>query len=154
MFVQIISFASPEYDELLALRYQILREPLGLEYTPEAIAQEYKDTHFGCYDAHFQLLGGLLLHDIGDNIYQMRQVAVKTSIQNQGVGKLLVQKSEQYAQQRQFAQIFLEARQAAIPFYLKLNYQIEGEIYTKISIPHQNMRKILNPATPFLAPNV
>jgi len=143
MFVQTVTFASPEYDELLALRYEVLRQPLGLEYHPEDIAREYKDVHFACYDDNFQLLGGLLLHDKGDNLYQMRQVAVKTSAQQKGVGKMLVQASEQYAQAQGCYRIFLEARQNAIPFYLKLNYQPEGEIYPKIGIPHQNMHKLL-----------
>ncbi len=143
MFTQIIAFASPEYDELLALRYEILRQPLGLEYHTDEISREYKNIHFACYDHNFSLLGGLLFQDNGDNCCQMRQVAVKTEAQNKGVGKLLVQTFEQYALAQGFKAVFLEARQNAIPFYTQLNYQPEGDIYNKIGIPHQNMHKLL-----------
>ena len=33
-----VEFATPEYDETIALRYKILREPLGLEFTEEQLA--------------------------------------------------------------------------------------------------------------------
>ena len=35
-----VEFATPEYDETIALRYKILREPLGLEFTEEQLAAE------------------------------------------------------------------------------------------------------------------
>jgi hypothetical protein len=46
MMVTTITFGTPEYDEAVALRYEILRRPLGLHFTPEQLAGGVgSDTH-------------------------------------------------------------------------------------------------------------
>jgi len=37
----------------------------------------------------------------------------------------------------------LHAREAAIPFYLRLGYELEGEPFTEVGIPHRRMVKLL-----------
>ncbi|MFN4080100.1 MAG: GNAT family N-acetyltransferase, partial [Saprospiraceae bacterium] len=76
-------------------------------------------------------------------VFKMRQVAVAPEAQGKGVGAKLVSASEQLARQLGARRIALHARETAVPFYLKLNYQIEGEPFEEVGIPHRYMVKEL-----------
>lgn len=139
-----IEFGTPEYDQAVALRYEVLRKPLGLEYTPEQLAQEYDQIHLCAYDAAYRLLGYLNLTPQSPEVFKMRQVAVAPEAQGKGIGAKLVSASEQLARQLGARRIALHARQTAVPFYLKLNYQIEGDPFEEVGIPHRYMAKELH----------
>ena len=139
-----IEFATPEYDEMVRLRYDVLRAPLGLNFTIEQLEKEFSDTMLGAYDARNILSGCLILTHLNADVLKMRQVAVAFDKQGQGVGKELVQASEAYAQAKNYKKIELNARDVAIPFYLKLGYTTVGEIFEEVGIKHRKMiKKIL-----------
>ena len=138
-----VDFATPEYDETIRLRYKILREPLGLDFTEEQLAVEYSDIHLAAYDESWILRGCLVLTPKNEKVLKMRQVAVDTDVQRKGVGQLLVKASEILALNEGFVKIELSARDTAMPFYQKLNYQIEGDMFEEIGIPHFKMVKKL-----------
>lgn len=138
-----IQFATPEYDELVQLRTKILRKPLGLEFTIDQLSNEYNDFHFGIYNQELKLLGGMIFNNTGNNTLKMRQVAVDDVFQNKGIGKFMVKQSEEWAKEKGFNKIELNARDTAIPFYQSLGYYAEGEIFIEVSIPHIKMVKNL-----------
>jgi hypothetical protein len=138
-----IQFATPEYDELVQLRTKILRKPLGLEFTIDQLSNEYNDFHFGIYNQELKLLGGMIFNNTGNNTLKMRQVAVDDVCQNKGIGKFMVKQSEEWAKEKGFNKIELNARDTAIPFYQSLGYEAEGEIFIEVSIPHLKMVKNL-----------
>ncbi len=138
-----VPFASPEYDELLDLRYKVLREPLGLEFKVEDLAKEHADLHLGIFDANHRALGCASLSDGGEGVALMRQVAVLPAYQGKGVGRKLVAAFEREALRLGFASIRLAARDEAIPFYTKLGYRLCSEGYSKIGIAHHDMQKEL-----------
>ncbi len=140
-----IEFATPEYDEMVRLRYDVLRAPLGLNFTIEQLEKEFSDTMLGAYDARNILSGCLILTHLNADVLKMRQVAVAFDKQGQGVGKELVQASEVYAQVKNYKKIELNARDAAIPFYLKLGYTSVGEIFEEVGIKHRKMIKKMLP---------
>ena len=142
MFIQQIQFATPEYDEIVALRYDVLRQPLGLEFAANDLAQEYKNVHLAAYAHDYTLLGCLMLV-ANENKAYMRQVAVRSDVQGKGVGRALVDAFEAYARANGFVVIELEARDTAVPFYIKLGYTAQGEPFTKIGILHTTMIKNL-----------
>jgi predicted GNAT family N-acyltransferase len=127
----------------VALRYEILRKPLGLEYSAEQLSEEWKDIHLSCYSDHSELIGCLILSKTDDKTLKMRQVAVKEKVQGRGVGKKLVETSEAYALLNGFEKIELHAREAAIPFYLVLDYKIVGDVFLEVGIAHKKMVKKL-----------
>jgi GNAT superfamily N-acetyltransferase len=138
-----IAFATPAYDEAIALRYEVLRKPLGLDFTPEQLGEEVNEFHFGCYD-DFDTLCGCLTYQIYDTItLKMRQVAVLPTLQGKGIGKILVQQTEQWARYNGWRTILLHARLTAVPFYEKLEYEIEGDVFEEVSVPHFKMKKKL-----------
>ena len=140
--VRIIGFQSEDYDAEMALRYEILRKPLGLEFRHEDLQHESISTHIGCFHDG-KLVGCLLMTPKDERIFQMRQVAVAQRFQRQGIGEQLVEFAEQWARQEKANKIILNAREAAIPFYLKLNYQTVGTPFTEVRIPHSRMEKKL-----------
>ena len=63
--------------------------------------------------------------------------------QGLGVGKSLVTASEAISKEMGFLALHLDARQTAVKFYLSLGYEIEGELFEKVTLPHLKMRKML-----------
>jgi len=143
MYIFPIEFASPEYDESIALRYTVLRKPLGLSFALEQLAAEWNDTHHAAFHDSGQMLGILVLSPVDEQTVKMRQVAVAPEQQGRGVGAALVDHAEQFARAAQFSKMVLNARETAVPFYLRLGYQTVGERFEEVSIPHFKMEKAL-----------
>ena len=143
MYILPIDFATPEYDEAVRLRYKVLREPLGLDYTPEQLALEYQDIHLACFNEQCTILGCLILSEGGEEVLKMRQVAVSPEWQGKGVGRKLVEASEELGRQYNVHKITLNAREVAIPFYSKLAYLTVGEPFEEVGIKHLKMEKYL-----------
>jgi len=143
MYFEQIEFATPAYDEAVALRYQVLRKPLGLEFTTESLAAEWDQFHLVAYSERGAMLAYLNLTPLDADSIKMRQVAVEPALQGKGVGKALVAYAEQFARDRGFKRIVLNARDTAVPFYLKSAYSVEGEQFTEVGIPHFRMYKDL-----------
>jgi predicted GNAT family N-acyltransferase len=144
MFISPVEFASPEYDMTVKLRYRILREPLGLDFTVEQISMEYLDFHVVCFNEQNEIVGCLILSPIDGDTIKMRQVAVEGNYQRQGIGKSMVEYSEQFAGQKGFSTMSLSARELAVDFYLGLGYDIVGESYLEVGIKHLKMHKLLS----------
>jgi predicted GNAT family N-acyltransferase len=138
-----IEFTTPEYDQTVQLRDKILRQPLGLHFSEAQLAAEYADFHLAAFTNDWVLRGCLVLTPKDEKTLKMRQVAVEESSQKMGVGRQLVNASETFARQQGFDTMELNARETAVPFYLKLNYKIVGERFEEVGIPHFKMKKIL-----------
>lgn len=143
MLYKPVQYGSEEHAETIALRDEILRKPLGLEYSPEDLAAESDSFHLSCWDDDV-LLGCLVLKPLTATSIRMRQVAVRKEQQGKGVGNGIVKYSEQFAIERGYNNIVLHARETALGFYQKLGYEAEGERFTEIGLPHFSMRKVLS----------
>lgn len=144
MYILQIEFATPEYDEAVRLRYDVLRKPLGLCYDPEQLAAEYDQLHLAAYAANGVLLGYLNLSPQTGTEVKMRQVAVAPEYQGKGVGRALVEASETLAKSLGFHKMVLHARETAMPFYTRLGYATAGEQFEEVGIPHFRMEKNLD----------
>ena len=142
-YCHVIDFGTPEFDEALKLRYEVLRKPLKMEYNPEDIAKEYDSFHIGCYANSGELMGVLTLKPIDHKIVKMRQVVVSPQTQSKGLGTFLVRESEKFAAIKGFEKIELHARDTAIEFYKKSGYISKGEIFKEVGIDHIFMYKNL-----------
>lgn len=144
LYCAMIDFGTPEFDEALRLRYDVLRKPLNLEFDTNDIATEYDSFHLACYDHNSnELLGVLILKPVDESTLKMRQVAVAAEAQSRGVGTFMVRASEQFATHKNYKKISLHARLAAVNFYLKNGYMAEGDIFQEVGIDHQSMYKLL-----------
>jgi len=135
-----IVHGSLEYEAEIALRASILRQPLGLSFSPDELAAEAGSHHIGCY-VDGELVGCLVLKPIGARRIQMRQVAVDERVKGRGFGRMMVEYSEDFARKRGFEEMTLHARETAVPFYERLGYTKLGEPFTEQTIPHRVMVK-------------
>ncbi|MFV0529880.1 MAG: GNAT family N-acetyltransferase [Flavobacteriales bacterium] len=138
--IKLVDFQSNDYLKLLELRNNVLRIPLGMDIRNDPLHKEANDIHIG-YFKNDKAVGTLILQNIGNYTFKMRQVAVLKSFQGKGIGQKMVLFSEKYALERGFKQIELNARNSAVPFYEKLGYQKIEDEFLEINIPHYKMIK-------------
>ena len=134
---------SDEYNLALQLRDLVLRKPLGLNFTASELKKDENDTHFGLFEDG-RILACLILSETDNQRMKMRQVAVDTKRQGQGLGKELSLAAEKYALNRGFSIMFCHARKSARPFYESMGYEIVGDEFTEVNIPHYLMEKRLH----------
>jgi predicted GNAT family N-acyltransferase len=142
---QEVRYGSPEYEALVALRYEVLRSPLGLSFSSEQLEAERDDRHLACFQDGI-MAGCLLLADRGIGTMQMRQVAVRPDLQGKGVGRALVEYAETLAISLVTQTMMLHARETAVRFYERLGYRRVGERFIEIGLPHWEMTKELHGA--------
>lgn len=142
MPLKIIDHGTPEYTEMVDMRRQILRKPLGLDFTEDELNNEHDNLHIAIYEDDV-MLGCCMLVKTDDEKVQLRQMAVKTGLQGKGIGRSLMQFAENLARDRGFRKVIMHARKAVAGFYQKLGYKIVGEEFTEITIPHFIMEKEL-----------
>lgn len=140
-----ILFGSNEHALSIELRREVLRKPLGLDFNQRDLDAEIDQFHLAAF-INNQLVGILILKqmkDIGNTVLKMRQVAVNPDHQSMGVGRELVEFSEEWAKENGYDTIDLHARKNVLPFYLKMNYQVQGDEFLEVGIPHFKMIKSL-----------
>jgi predicted GNAT family N-acyltransferase len=142
MHIGIIKHGSAQYQKMVELRTEILRKPLGLTYLEAQLAAEISDFLIAAFD-YEQILGCCILTPIDSIQIQLRQMAVSSQLQGQGIGAKIITFSEQFAKEKGFKTIVLHARKTALGFYEKLGYVSFGDEYLEVGIPHYSMRKEL-----------
>jgi predicted GNAT family N-acyltransferase len=140
--IRIAPYHSEWQKQSIALRHKILREPLGLHYTPQQLAEEKDEIHIVALNKNDVIAIGLL-KDMGEGVLKMRQVAVAEDWQRSGIGTRLIQFIEQFARQHQYRKIVLHARDSAREFYARHGYIIEGDVFSEVGIPHYKMYKVI-----------
>lgn len=137
----IIPFGSELHKKEIELRTLVLRIPLGLEYSEEELLAEQPEIHLGLIDEEWNLRAVTLIRDAGDKVAKLRQFAVDPDFQGNGWGRFLLQFAEAVAAEEGFHRIELHAREYAMPFYQKAGYEIVGERFEEVGIPHFKMKK-------------
>lgn len=120
----------------------MLRRPLGLTLTAEELALEASDYHVACYEQG-RLVGCLVLTPLQNGEMKMRQVAVPEAQQGKRIGTAMVEFSECFAREHGFDRITMHARETAVAFYEKLDYERYGERFEEVTVQHREMRKKL-----------
>lgn len=142
MNFKIIEYQTDEYQEMLALRTRILREPLGLIFTDQDIKMDKDDMLLGLILPEKQkMVACCILTRIDDKVVKMRQMAVDTDVQKSGLGTSMLSFAEYVAEREGFEKIVLHARKVAVDFYRKYDYKIIGDEFTEVGIPHFEMEK-------------
>ncbi|MEJ5170009.1 MAG: GNAT family N-acetyltransferase [Fimbriimonadales bacterium] len=139
-----IRWGSREYAAEVDLRYRVLREPLGLWFSPKELEAEEEERHFGAFESR-RLIACLVSRPLGTGIVQLRQMAVEEARQRQGVGSRLLEFAERELAASGVYEAVLHARTSAVPFYERAGYRVEGEPFEEVTLPHVRMRKRLTP---------
>ena len=137
-----VKYGSSDYEQEVQLRDRILRAPLGLTFTDQQLAAEESEFHFALR-GDSQLVACLVVTPLTETHAKIRQMAVDTNFQRQGLGTQLVGKVEQELAAQGFGEVELNARDIAVDFYKRLGYETEGDLFLEVGIPHWKMTKKL-----------
>ncbi|MES2892074.1 MAG: GNAT family N-acetyltransferase [Bacteroidota bacterium] len=137
-----IDHSSKEYDQMVTLRFEIMRKPLGLTFSPEELAKEKDDILIASFDDD-EILGCCILSDMKNGCVRLRQMAVQKNMQGKGIGESMMMFAETLARDKGFKTMTMHARDTAIGFYEKFGYKVKGAEFTEINIPHHIMEKRL-----------
>jgi N-acetylglutamate synthase-like GNAT family acetyltransferase len=142
MALRMIDHGTKEYDQMVHLRYEILRKPIGLHFEKEELEKEKEDILMGAFEDG-RILGCCLLTKVDGQTVRLRQMAVPNSMQGKGIGRALMVFAENIARDLGYKTLIMHARKTAIGFYEKLGYNTSGNEFEEVTIPHFVMEKTL-----------
>lgn len=142
MALKLIDHGTPEYQQMVQLRTEILRKPLGLSFLPEELEKEKDEILIAAFEED-KMLGCCMLIKTEPGTVRLRQMAVLNNLQGKGIGRALMQFAENIARDRGFRVITMHARKTATGFYEKLGYKVKGGEFQELTIPHVVMEKNL-----------
>jgi ribosomal protein S18 acetylase RimI-like enzyme len=134
-----------DFAKYYQLRWEILRKPWGQPKGSEVTTEEDSCIHAMVLADSGEILGVARLQFNSPQTAQIRFVAVAQQAQGKGVGKLLMDYLEKIAKEKGATEVVLDARENAVPFYKKINYQITEKTYLLFNeIQHYRMVKKLS----------
>jgi N-acetylglutamate synthase-like GNAT family acetyltransferase len=142
MALKQIDYGSPEYEQMLRLRYELLRKPLGLSFEPKELEKEKDDVLMGAFEDD-RLLGCCLLTQMDAKTVRLRQMAVPNNLQGKGIGRALMIFAENIARDMGYETLMMHARITATGFYEKMGYVKNDGQFIEVTIPHVVMEKRL-----------
>jgi N-acetylglutamate synthase-like GNAT family acetyltransferase len=140
MGLKVIDHGTNSYKQMVALRYLLLREPLGLSFSKEELAREKDDILIAAFDEE-ELMGCCVLSKIDGEFLRLRQMAVGNSKQGRGIGESILNFAENIARDKGYKKIMMHARNTAISFYEKFGYEINSPEFIEVGLPHHIMQK-------------
>lgn len=135
----------PLYAQERELRNEVLLRPIGL---PDH-AWETRDSearHIVASRGEL-VLGCVLLWPCPgrEKVGQLMQMAVSVKVQGQGLGRLLVERLAELAREMGLERIFCHSRIKVVPFYEKLGFAVQGDVFEEVGLNHQKMWLDLTP---------
>lgn len=142
MALKIIDHGSNEYWQMVKLRDDILRKPLGLGFNQQELESEKDNMLIGAFEDD-EMLGCCMLVEENPEIVRLRQMAVLNDLQGKGIGRALMSFAENLARDRGYKILSMHARKNALGFYEKMGYKVASDEFTEVTIPHYVMEKRL-----------
>ena len=130
------------YDAERALRWEVLRRPLGHARGTERFDFEDEALHLVAVEDG-EVVGCVLFHADGTGGGRLFQMAVREDRQGTGLGARLVRHLEDRLRQDGVREVRLHARMTAHGFYEKLGYVGDGTLYIEVGLPHMIMTRAL-----------
>lgn len=142
LLIKTIQHSGHDYKKAVELRQKVLRTPLNLTFSEAELAAESNQIHVVAMKED-KVLGVLALLRLENGLIKMRQVAVNPEDAGNGIGKSMVIYAEELAKNEGFRLMVLNARQTAVGFYKRLNYNQVGEQFNEVGLPHFKMEKAI-----------
>ncbi len=137
MEILLKSWKEAEVDAFL-VRQEVFILEQGVPAELELDELDSSAAHFLAYqDAH--CIGTGRLVNLSAKQAQIGRMAVLAKFRGKGIGKQILQKLVDLAASQGVLEIILHSQVSAIPFYGKLGFQAQGDVYEEAGIPHRNM---------------
>jgi len=142
MALKIIDHGTKEYLQMVKLRDDMLRKPLGLSFSKEELENEKDNLLIGAFEDD-RLLGCCMIVEEKPGQARLRQMAVLNDLQGKGIGRALMQFAENLARDHGYRLLTMHARKNAVLFFEKMGYRINSDEFEELTIPHVVMEKQL-----------
>jgi predicted GNAT family N-acyltransferase len=123
--------------EVLGLRHQVFVVEQGVPAELEMDELDRLATHLVAILAG-RVVGTLRILEEG-GVAKIGRVAVEAGLRRTGIGSRLMERAATIISGKGFSEIVLHAQVSVRPFYLKLGYVEEGELFDEAGIPHVAM---------------
>lgn len=123
-------------DDCIDLRHEVLWPDLPRDES--RVAGDEAARHFGIVRDSV-VVSCLSVFRDGKQQMQIRKFATQQALQGQGIGTLLLTEVLGILQQEGVHQVFLDARQAAVPFYLRTGFITEGSPFIRKGLTYIRM---------------
>ncbi|MBO6738878.1 MAG: GNAT family N-acetyltransferase [Phycisphaerales bacterium] len=145
-----ISMDNPLYEQEVALRTSVLLDPIGFtfdDYLGMAPGREEESEHYVATLDHptgIKVVGTATLFISEDNQGQrtgkVQQVCVDPQRQGEGIGRrLMIAMEARGFGELGLEQLYCHAQLSAMPFYERLGWQSEDEVFVEAGIEHKRM---------------
>lgn len=142
MALKIIDYGTREYEQMVKLRNEILRKPLGLSFTTEELEKEKDNMLIGAFEDD-EMLGCCMLVEQDPSTLRLRQIAILNDLQGKGIGRAITNFAENLARDRGYNRMYMHARKDVVGFFEKMGYVVTGSEFIELTIPHCIMEKEL-----------
>lgn len=142
MAIKQLYYGSTEYKQMVHLRLEIMRKPLGLIFSTDELQKEKDDILIGAFDED-DIIGCCILTSIDNSTVRLRQMAVQKNKQGMGIGQAMMTFAENIARDKGYKLLTMHARDTAIGFYEKFGYKVNGPAFIEVNIDHHEMEKNL-----------
>ena len=140
----LIPSSKEDFQRYYELRWRILRKPWNQPLGSERNELDDTSYHVMICEKDRIPLGIGRLHFNNTCEAQIRYMAVDDGYQQKGAGSIIVNALEKYAKEKGAHYIILNARENAVPFYIKNGYEVIEKSYLLFDdIQHYKMKKLL-----------
>jgi predicted GNAT family N-acyltransferase len=110
------------------------------------VPEEEEMDQYESESIHFVVYGGTVAIGAGrlrfvEDYAKVERVCILKEYRGTGVGKVLMEKMEEVASEKNFHKLVLHSQTHAEKFYSKLGYESYSDIFMDAGIPHVAMRK-------------
>ncbi|GHY16165.1 hypothetical protein VCSRO21_3425 [Vibrio cholerae] len=146
MFKLITPTTDNQLNKYFHFRWQMLREPWRMPIGSERDEYDSMSHHRMIVDSRGYPMAIGRLYITPDCEGQIRYMAVKANRRSKGMGSLILVALESLARQEGAKRLVCNAREDAIPFYIKNGFERRGELTDERGpVRHQQMVKTLDP---------
>lgn len=129
-----------QYEDALSIRKEVFIEEQKVPFELEVDEFEESSIHFVVYDGEEPIAAGRL-RPLDQNNAKVERICVKQTFRGKGIGKLIMDKIETLAKEKDFTTLKLNAQTHAEKFYELIGYQTYSDIFMDAGIPHVSMKK-------------
>ncbi|MGF1876803.1 bifunctional GNAT family N-acetyltransferase/hotdog fold thioesterase [Photobacterium frigidiphilum] len=148
MFRLITPKTDDDFARYYDFRWRMLREAWRMPVGSERDAYDELSAHRMIVTDHGETIAIGRLYMTPDNDGQIRFMAVHPNYRHKGMGAIVLMALESLARQDGAKRLVCNAREDAIPFYLKNAFTSQGELSDERGpVRHQQMLKHLDPLT-------
>lgn len=142
MQIRTVEHNSNEYEQIIGLRISQLLDPIGVPASYIEREKEQNDIFIAAFENN-AIIGCCILTPKTDAVLQLRQMAVCKEYRGKGIGAAIIEFAEALAKKNRYSLLMMHARDPVIDFYKKCGYEIAGDQFFEVGIPHHKMQKQL-----------